>query len=174
MAAAAPVALAMQAVGGIVGGIEQNRAARSAAKVDDENARLTILEGEQQGLATARDERLQAGSMLAAMAGDGVQLGTGTAGDLLAESAYQRELEILGIRSRASQQASNLQQSAADRRKAGRAALIGGIFGAAATAVQGVSDLRSQRTASAQRNKERGVILGGGTVPRPSIAGVGR
>jgi len=165
MAAAGPIALAMQAAGGIVNGIETNRAARAQANVDEENARLSILDGEQQALATAKDARMAAGAQLAGLAADGVALGTGTASDLLAESIYQGELEKMNIRTRATRQAANLQQQADDRRKAGRAALIGGIFGAAASAIKGVSDIRAQRTVSQAQQNSR--------VPRPMIAGVG-
>jgi hypothetical protein len=176
MAAAAPIALGLQVAGKITEGIEANRAARAQARVDDENARLSILEGEQLAQRTREDERMQAGAMLAAMAGSGVQLGSGSAADVLAESAYQRELEVLNLRTRATHQARNLHQSAEDRRAAGRAAIIQGVFGAGATALQGISDLRERRTASNQRAQERRVVLGGGTAPVPkmNVVGVGR
>lgn len=173
MVAMGPAALAMAAVGQVVGGIEANRGARAQARVDEENARLSLLEGEQAALQTRKDERMQAGAMLAAMAGDGVQLGSGSAADVLAESAYQRELEVLNLRTRSTRQANGLLQSADDRRAAGRGALIGGLFGAAATALQGVSDIRAQRTMTAQRARERGVILGGAPVPKMRVGGMG-
>lgn len=172
MAAAGPAALGMQVASGIIQSIETNRAAKAQARVDNENARLSILDGEQEAMQTRRDERMQTGAMLAAMGGGGVQLGSGSAADVIAESAYQRELEILNLRTRATQQANNLYRSAADKRTAGRSALVGGMFGAAATALKGVSDIRAQRTASAQGARERDVVLG--PVPRPSIMGVSR
>lgn len=175
MAAAAPVALAMAAAGQIMGGIESNRAARVGAAVDTENSRLTILQGEQEAMQTRRDERAQSGEMIAAMGASGIELGSGSSADLLAQSAYQRELEILNLRMRRAGEANNLLQQAADKKAAGRAALIQGVFGAAATALQGASDIRSKRTASKQAEQERRVILGGGTVPVPrmSVSGGG-
>lgn len=166
MAAAGPAALAMQASAQIIGGIEANRAAKGQARVDDENARLSILGGEQDALQTRRDERMQTGALIASMGADGVQLGSGSATDVLAENAYQRELEIYGIRTKATQQANNLYQSATDRRAAGKSALTSAMFGAAATALKGVSDMRAQRVQSE--------VQAGQRVPRPMIMGVSR
>lgn len=173
MAAAAPIALGLSVAGKLTEGIEANRAARAQANVDEENGRLSVLEGEQQAQRTREDERMQAGAMLAAMGGDGVQLGSGSAADVLAESAYQRELEVLNLRTRAIGQARNLNQSADDRRKAGRAALIGSVFGAAATALEGVRDMRTARSASQQRVFEREVVVNK-RVPKMSVTESGR
>jgi hypothetical protein len=175
MAALAPAALALQVVGGVVGGVEQDRAARAGARVDEENARLALLEAEQQADATRTEERRQAGEMITVMGGSGVQLGSGSAADVLAQSAYQRELEVLNIRRRATREARGLQQAADDKRKAGKAAIIGGLFGAAATALQGVSNIRAQRAAAASAGRGRAAAWGsGGRAPRPTIAGVAR
>lgn len=165
MAALGPAAIAMQAVGGLVQGEQANKAARASARVDDENARLSILSGEQDALQTAHDERMQAGAQLAAMAGDGVQIGSGSAADLLAESAYQGSLEQFNIRTRAVRQSRNLSQQAADKRTAGRNALIGSMFGVAAGALQGVSNLRAQRA------MDTGIANSRMPVPRPQIMG---
>lgn len=155
MAAASPVALAMAAVGSIVGGVEANRAARAGARADEENSRLTILQGEQEALQTAREERRASGDMLAAMAGSGFEMGQGSFGDLLRESAYQRELEVLNIRTTRTQESNNLLAQASERRKAGKAALIGGMFGAVSTAIQGASQIRSANQQRHQVSKER-------------------
>lgn len=163
MAAAAPIAMALSVVGKVVGGIEQNNAARSAAKVDEQNAQLSLLEGEQQGLQTRKDERMQAGEMIAAMGGAGTQLGTGTASDLISQSAYDRELEILNIRTRATEQANNLYQSANDKRAAGRSALIQSLFGAASSAISAVGGMRADNALAGQTATENNYMLGGGT-----------
>lgn len=162
MAVAAPVALAMMAASQVIGGIQKNSAARAAATVDDQNAQLSLLDGEQQALQTRRDERQQAGDMIAQQGGSGIEIGSGTAGDLIAESAYQRELEILNIRTKATRQANNLYQDAADKRAAGKAAIINGVFGAAASAISGAGDIRASRTLSAQTSSEYSTMLGGG------------
>ena len=155
MAAAAPIALAMSVIGGVVDGAESNRAARSSARVDEENARRTLLLGEQESMQTRRDERRMSGDLIAALGGAGIQLGTGSAADILADSAYQREVEIYNIRSTRAQEAQNLNQRAVESRKAGRAALVSSIFGGVGKALAGVEDIRASRAATAQRERER-------------------
>lgn len=163
MAAALPViAIAMQAGGKIIGGIQQNKADRAAAAVDDQNAQLSLLSGEQQALQTRRDERMASGDMIASQGGSGIEIGSGTAGDMIAQNAYQRELEILNIRTRATRQANNLYQDAADKRAAGRQAIFNGLFGAAASAIGGAADIRASRTLSSQTSAEYAAALGGG------------
>lgn len=164
MAAALPIiSIAMSVAGPILGGIEKNNAAKAGAKIDEENARLGLLSGEQQALQTRRDERMQAGDMIASQAGSGIELGSGSAADVIAQSAYQRELEILNIRTGATRQANNLYQAAADKRAAGKAAIINGIFGAASKAISGASSLRASNSVSAQTDKEYSYSTGGGT-----------
>lgn len=163
MGAAAPaIGLGMSVVGKLAGGVEANRAARANAAIDEQNALLTLLGGEQESLQTRKDERMQAGDMLAAMGGGGLEIGSGSAADVIAESAYQRELEILNIRTKAAGDANNLYQAARDKRAAGKSALIQSVFSAGASAISGISDIRAARVASAQTAKEQGYILGGG------------
>jgi len=173
MSFAGPLSIALNAIGEVAGGLQQNTALRAQAAVDDQNAQRTLLQTEQQALQTRRDERRQSGALLAAMAGDGVQLGTGSTADVLAEAAVQREYEILNLRRQGAQQANNLYQAAEDKRHAGRQAIVNGLFGAVAGAINGVSQQRALQQAQRQREKERTTILGGGTnpVPRPSVSG---
>lgn len=176
MSFAGPLGIALNAIGSIAGGLQQNTQLRGQAAVDEENARRALLSTEEQALQTRREERRASGDLLAAMAGDGIGLGTGSTADVLAEAAVQREYEILNLRRRGATEANNLYQSAEDKRHAGQQAIIGGIFGAVSGALQGVSALRAQGKAQTQREKERGVALGGGTslvapTPRPSVSG---
>lgn len=163
-----PVALAMMVAGQVTEGIETNRGARAAARADEENARRSILAGEQDGLQIMREERRMTGDMIAGQAGSGLAMGSGTAVDLIAQNAYQREAEIYGIRARATGEAESLMQQAADKRSAGRAALIGSIFGAAATAIKGASDIKQGKRGTAQTQKER-ERTGGGTRRAPPM-----
>ncbi len=169
-AAAGPIALAMAVVGQVKQGVDANNAARAAARVDDENARLTVLQGEQEALATRRDERMASGDMIAAFAGSGLSLG-GSFSDLLAENAYQRELEILNIRTTRAREGQNLQNQATQKRKAGRSALINGMIGAVSTALSGADKMRQDNQVRQQVWDERNVILGGGRVPPVRVTG---
>ncbi|TDN82971.1 hypothetical protein [Stakelama pacifica] len=147
MGAALPViAIAAQAAGTIYSGIEANNGARAAAAVDQENARRTILSGEYDALQTRKDERRLSGDLIASMGAAGVDIGSGSSADIIRQNAVQRELEILNIRSRATNEANNLYQAAADKKKAGRSALIQSMFGAVSGALAGASDMRAQRT----------------------------
>lgn len=152
--AAGPIGLALAVAGQIKQGADANNAARAAANVDEENARLSILEGEQQALATRRDERMASGDLIAAMAGSGLAMG-GSFSDLLAENAYQRELELLNIRTVRTREANNLNDQARQKRKAGRSALINGFLGATSTALAGVEKQQNQAAVRAQMAVER-------------------
>lgn len=171
MSFAGPLALALSVVGGIKQSVDSRNQYYAQADADQENARRTLLSGEQQAWQTRLDERRQSGEMLANMAGQGYALGSGSAGDVLAEAAYQRELEILNIRSKVAYQAQDLNSRAAQERKAGRSALIGGLLGTAASALQGASAMRNQGQLQSQAASERANLLGGGTsaVPKMSV-----
>ncbi len=161
-AAALPfVALGLQAVGSIAGGIGANSEARAGAAVDTENARLSILAGEQDVGQVMRDERMASGEAIASMAGSGVGLGWGSAGDLIAESMANRDRDIAALRSRAGQQATNYLQAAKDKRAAGRNALIGSVFGAASNALIGATGISAGARVSASRGLVRDAVLGG-------------
>lgn len=163
MGAALPfVAIAAQAIGPIVQGIGKNKEARAAARVDDENGRLSLLSGEQDVSQIMRDERMMAGDALADMGGSGLAVGVGSAADILAESARQRDRDISVRRKQAEGENSNYQQAAKDKRAAGRNALINGVFSAASSALGGANANRNARISSGQASKERTASAGGG------------
>lgn len=162
MGAVLPIAaLAMQVVGGVAQGVGANSEARAAAAADDQNALLSQQAGEQDAYDIARDERQMSGEALALMGAGHVQLGTGSARDILADSAFQRERDIRVRRARAAGEAADYRRAAKDKRKAGHNALVGSVFGAAATALKGASDLRSNRIQSDQAARERRTRIGG-------------
>lgn len=153
MGALAPVALAVSAIGTVAGGVAQRDAAYRSAAVDEENARLAILSGEQDALALRREERFRAGESLAGQGGNGLLTG-GSITTLIEQSAFERELEIAGMRQRAYGEASNYQTRASESVKAGNNALIGSLFGAVSGALEGANGIRNQRRLEAQRRRE--------------------
>ena len=163
----AELALASLIGSSIYQGVEANAAGRRQGKALDENARLAILEGEQAAQQTRLDERRRIGAALASFDSSVV------AGELISESAFQREKEILNLRTRAAGEANTLYGQAADARGAGRAALIGGLFGATAGAIQGASANRASHRIAASDEKLRKAQMGGGgsLVPRPVVVG---
>lgn len=158
MTAALPfAAVAMQVAGPIIEGIGANSEARAAARIDEENGRLSVLSGEQDVEQTLRDERMISGDALAQMGGAGIAIGTGTVSDLLEESIRQRDRQIDIRRQQALAEQDNYENAAQAKRKAGRSALIGAAFGAASAALSGVSNMNNQSRLSAQTKTERSV-----------------
>jgi hypothetical protein len=145
----------LQIAGSLLGGLSENSAARSEARALDENGRLALLEGEQQATQTAREERQVSGAAIAALAGSGVTVGTGSALDIIQQNAIEREVEIGNIRAQAQAENRNYRQAASDRRYAGRQALIGGIFEGIGTAVTYGMTKGTQGKLDAQAKKER-------------------
>lgn len=136
---------ALQAGAQVAGGIGARNSAYAASRVDEENARLAVLQGEYDASDIMRQERRDAGQALVDLAGSGVLVGEGSARDILEQSAIQREIDVLRARRAAYGEARNYQQQAADTRAAGRASLVNGLFGAVSTAVQGARDARQMR-----------------------------
>lgn len=156
MGAALPfAAVAMQAAAPMVAAIGENKELRTAARVDEENARLSLLAGEQEVGQTLRDERQLAGDALSAMAGSGVMIGSGSPADIIMESARQREREIIARRGQARGEQRNYLQASKDKRAAGRNALIQGAFAAVSTALNGADSIRQRRVQSHARDRER-------------------
>lgn len=148
-------ASALQMVGSIMGAADQASALRRSARADRENARRSELQGEIDVLQTRRDERAISGDAIAAMASSGFALGTGSAADLIRQNAIEREVEIGNIRYAANQEATGLRQQAADKKRAARSAIIGGVLQAGAQAAGAVAGANNQGRLDAQTGRER-------------------
>ena len=148
-------ATALQMVGTVMGAADQASQLRRSARADRENARRTELQGEIDVLQTIRDERAVSGDAIAAMASSGFALGTGSAADLIRQNGLERETEILNIRYAANQDATGLRQQAADKKRAARSAIIGGVLQAGSQAAQGYSGITNQGRIDAQTERER-------------------
>lgn len=149
------VAMAFTAGGQIMEGIGANNEARAAARIDQENGRLSLLSGEQDVAQILRDERMMAGEAIAGMAGNGAAIGWGSAADIIAESAMNRDRDIAARRLQAAQEDANYQQAAADKRAAGRNALITSAFNAVGSVLNGVSSMQAGRRTSAAQSSVR-------------------
>lgn len=171
MGAVLPVAaLALAAGGQLYQGYAENKAQRKAARGDEENARLSLMDGEQQVGDVVRDARFEQGQVAASI-GQGLLFG-GSVGEVLRESSLQAEMQIERVREAARGEARNYQQQAAERRKAGKGALIGAAFSALSTAVGGAANMRSASGVRLQSERELKARLGprsGGSVPRSMV-----
>lgn len=159
-AAALPfISMGLQAASSLAGGIGANAEARAGARVDTENARLSILAGEQSAAEVMRQERLAAGEAIVGMADAGGAIGFGSAGDILAESLANRDRDIAALRAKAAGEARNHLQAAADKRAAGRAALFGGAFNSVASALSNYAAMQGQGRIGAARQRVMDTIL---------------
>lgn len=165
MAAALPVAaMALQVGGQLYQGYAENKAQRRAARADEENARLALLQGEQDVGDIVREARFQQGNAAASI-GTGLLFG-GSIASVLADSALQADMDIQRVRDAALGEAKQLRAQAQDRRRAGKSALIGAGFSALSTAIEGASSFSQQRRGALQQGRENSVRLGG-AVRRP-------
>jgi hypothetical protein len=154
-------AMALDIGGGLAQGAGAKAEAEAAARVDEENARRSLLAGERDVEAIMREERMVAGEAIAGMAGSGLALGSGSAADIITASALNRERDITARRTQARYDQANNLQAAEDKRAAGRAAMTQSIFGAVSGALTGAADIRGNRIAAKTRKAERKVVLGG-------------
>lgn len=161
-AAALPIAaMAMQAAGTMMGAAQESKQLKREARQDRENGRLSLAQGEQDAMDVLRQARFDQGAAAADMAGSGLAFG-GSIGAVLADSAYQAEADIDRIRARAVGEANNYYANAAQKKKAAKAAIAGGIFSAVSNAVGQASGMKSQGALQQQGVRERAVRLGGG------------
>lgn len=155
MSVAAAIMTGLSVVGTVMGGIQEKKAARAEARGLDENARLAELQGEQEAATTAREERRISGEAIAAMAGSGAMLGTGSALDIIRQNAIEREVEIGNIRAEAGRQAADYRFQARQSRKAGKAALINAGFSVVSQVAGAAFGGQTGSMLSAQAGRER-------------------
>lgn len=159
MGAFLPIAaIALTAGGKLYEGVSEKKAQNRAAVVDRENGRLAYKSGEEQAMDVLR-EALFAQGEAAADLGHGLVFG-GSVSAVLADSARAAELDIERVRTAARGEAANYYTQANERKRAGKAALVGGIFGAVATAVGGAAQLRQQGQMASIAASQRKVQLG--------------
>lgn len=171
MAAALPiVAIGLQAGSQLYGGIEESRGLKAEARALDENARLTERDGAMAAVDSYRASRLQMGEDMAALAGSGGITAASSGSDILAASAIERELEVMNIRFEAGQEATGLRAQAKQRRKDAKGAIIGGVLGAASSALNGAMQMRGQTRSAAQNERVRVGARSGYGIPIPAPA----
>jgi hypothetical protein len=162
MGAALPIAaLAVTAGGQLFQGFSERKAENRAAAQDDENARLSLKAGEQDAMDVLRQGLSETDAAAATMAGSGLAWG-GSIAAVLADSAHQVEMDIQRVREKAVGEANNYTAQAREHRRAGKAALLGGMFNALSTAIGGAADIRNANRLAAQGASERAVRIGGG------------
>lgn len=153
----------------IAGGFAENSQARGEAAVLDENARRAEMDAALKGEAIRRSGRATQGEAIAALAANGVGLGTGSALDLLRQSAIEEEYDWLNTQYQGASEAASLRTTATQRRAGGKNAIIGGFLRAGAAALTGMDDLKNRGRASGDAAAERAARRPGGmTLPVPA------
>ena len=166
MAEAGPIFMAGSQISGAIGGYQQGRA---AAGVDDENARRAELGGAFQEAAIRARGRAVSGEAIAALAGNGVAVGSGSAQDLLFQNMLAMEEDAQAAHYNAASEAFGLRTSAAQKRAAANGALIGGMMRAGAAALTGMDQAGSADAAMKAAAIEREARFpGGSALPIPA------
>ena len=118
-------------LGPIMQGVAGYRAGKYNAKVDENSAVAAQQQGAADEEKVASDARYAAGEAIAAQGASGLQIGTGTALDVLRENAINAGLDQLRIRTHAESARRGYVAKAAQDRAAGRDALVAGFLTAA-------------------------------------------
>lgn len=136
----------LQAAGNVINGVGQYEAGKYNAKV----ANTQAIELERSGAAeeerTREAARMQMGQQVAAQAGGGFQLGTGSALDALTQSQINASFDALTIRREAAGRARAQRISGAIAKSQGENALVSGMLGAATTIANSNSDWAAARS----------------------------
>lgn len=163
-AAALPIMIGMQVVGGVMGAVNEQKSYKAAARADTENARLTELSGERDSLTAMLEARQQMGAQLVDQGASGT-LFSGSNADVVAESARLRDRQIANIRNQSEDEASNYRASAKENKRAGKAALINGILGTVSSAISTGSGMQANSKISGQAKAERAARMGPSSIP---------
>lgn len=129
-----------------VAGFEQGKYNAAVAK---QNARIAEADGAAEQAAIRREARAAMGSAIAQQGASGIQLGTGSALDILNESALNAELNAMSARRVATIRGQGLRAEAKMYRRSATQALIGGAIGAGSEIYSGIDAERRASGAAA-------------------------
>lgn len=138
-------ATALSTTGTAVSAIAEQRAASYNAKVNDIQAGQAIEQAGLKSSEIARRNTQEAAAGRAGAAQNGFE-NTGSINDLLQQTARGGELDRLAAVYDGSVQAASLRADAKMNRQRGKQALVGGVIGAGAKALGGVSNFYDQRS----------------------------
>lgn len=162
MAVAAPVALGLMAAGQLYSGFSQADQLGDNAAILKENARRTELTGALDEAQVARDARAASGEAIAQQGAAGIELGTGSALEMLRQNAINAEFDKLTIRNRAAGEAAGMRSQAKQLKKQATATMIGSVISAGSSVLMGASMLGPGAGA--------GAAAGGSAAAAPSIS----
>lgn len=136
ISATSAIALGLAATSAVYSGMSANAQAKGQAAVARRQAEVERLQGEMRASEIAR-RRDQINSSAIAMAGSsGADVGSGSIIDVLASNSAGAAIDQFNTRFSAEQNAINLEASASNLERAGRASQIGSLLNFAASAAQ--------------------------------------
>lgn len=142
----------------------QSSSLKSEAAVDEENARLSLLQGAVDSEDIRRRGRAVQGEAISSLAQGGGDVSGMSARDLIFQNSLEIEYASMNARYSAGQQARADQFKAAQARSAARSAMVGGILRAGAAAISGASQAMDNQT------MHNAYFPGGQRLPMPSYA----
>lgn len=147
---------AMQAAGQVVGGV----ASYETGKYNRKLSRVEAIEAERAGAAERvrilANARATMGEQVAAQGANGFQQGSGSALDALANSQVNAALDAMNVRAEAAGRARAARIQGDLAYSAGVNSMVGGMFGAASSAVSQQKDWASARRGSTPQPAPRG------------------
>jgi hypothetical protein len=143
---------ALSAVGKILGGFSEAKSRFEQAAMSEQQAQLRIEKGEFDVRASNRRFTRFQGEAIAGAGTTGVDMSSFL--DVFNDDAAEHSLEKLAIRYTAANEASQLRTQGRIQREAGKDAITGGYFGAAAAVVNGYATYRynSAKLSAASNN----------------------
>lgn len=169
-AAALPLmAIAVQAGSSIFEGVSESKQLTASAKVDRENARLTELQGAFETEDIRRRARAVQGEALVAVTGMGNAADSQSAQDLIFQNQLEAEYAVLSTRYSAQTEAHGLRVQAAQKKRAARNAVIGGVMRAGAAAITGLAGMKAGGAEQAALDRRANAFFPGGQrLPMPA------
>lgn len=155
-------AIGLMVASELYSGYEESRQLKAGARVDEENARRTLLEGALSADEAARSGRAVQGEAIAAMGASGASFGSGFIGDAIFQNALAIEKDILNRRYSAGMEAEALRQQAYGKRKSAQGAMFGGMLRAGAAALTGINQANNADKLSAANARVRTARFPGG------------
>lgn len=168
MGAAAPIALGVKFAADAMGAVAESNGLKAQARALEKNAQIEQTNGAYAAVDAYRASRMEMGEDIVGFAGSGGFSDVGSAADMLAAKAVERELEAMNIRYEAATRADGLRAEAKDKRRAAKGALWGGLLGATASAISGASSLNNQSRAAGQNEQRRQGQRAGYGMPIPT------
>lgn len=139
------VLTAAQTAYGILGDRKSAKAARKLGEFEgamyDEAAEDALLRGKEEGFRLGASARRLTGSQTASLAASGVDVGSGSAADVIASDRRLAEMDILAVENNAIKEAHGLKQQGQFARMGGKNAAAGYRNRATETLLSGALDL---------------------------------